>query len=304
MRVKKPQSGLQGLVTPSSLGSDHPTWGRHRPRPGRRSSGSHTTTCVGRTSSGLRANAQDGDHPHLRGEDVRTRRGGLHPYGSPPRAWGGPALPDAAVGRRRITPTCVGRTRPTYAATWRTLGSPPRAWGGRRDRPVRPTGGRITPTRVGRTGPVAPRTSPCSDHPHVRGEDSASARSAASVSGSPPRAWGGRRPADRARAGNRITPTCVGRTPRCSPSPCTTTDHPHVRGEDAYNAYMCRQRRDHPHVRGEDMRDARISTSVSGSPPRAWGGHDRRAVGREQHRITPVNVWSQEIFEGSLSGDS
>ena len=90
--------------------------------------------------------------------------------------------------------------------------TPPRAWG----RPVEAVmlneKIRNTPTCVGKTA-SSPHTGHGSKkHPHVRGEDAASALVMLSVTETPPRAWG--RLAERTVwfVARRNTPTCVGKT--------------------------------------------------------------------------------------------
>ncbi len=212
-------------------------------------------------------------HPHGRGEDIWGVTGGDGRGGSPPRAWGGLRPMDQPMTGSRLTPTGVGRTRcgsgrgstwpahphgrgedaTTFQAKTKVNGSPPRAWGG----PFRSTGlavsVRLTPTGVGRTF-ACPRGSSCSTaHPHGRGEDTMTAVTVGQPIGSPPRAWGGPGRLLPAEAGERLTPTGVGRTPAggSRPSACTA----------------------HPHGRGEDPPPSREGGPDGGSPPRAWGGH-------------------------------
>ena len=78
-------------------------------------------------------------------------------------------------------------------------------------------------------------------HPHARGADTPSDTSPSSSSGSSPRAWGRRDPAQK-------------RTKK----PCCRAVHPHARGADA-----CFQR-------------FATGFQVCGSSPRAWGRQDRQ----------------------------
>ncbi len=214
-----------------------------------------------------------GAPPRAWGGRTRRRNRRRDQRRAPPRAWGGRWSGPAARGRSWSTPTCVGRT-----ATWcgvgrprsehphvrgedhlsagyvrRRHGAPPRAWGGQLGIPVPHLRTRSTPTCVGRTGDV-PRWRPAAaEHPHVRGEDRWTPVGAASGSGAPPRAWGGRRPGRRRRRAGRSTPTCVGRTSTWAIATGASAEHPHVRGEDS--AAPCRVE------------------PMSGAPPRAWGGH-------------------------------
>ena len=130
--------------------------------------------------------------------------------------------------------------------------------------------GRITPTCVGRTRRARAPGRRGADHPHVRGEDTATSEDQTDNIGSPPRAWGGRRSSRRRCRSHRITPTCVGRT-HASCSPVSA-------------------RADHPHVRGEDDGRTPGAGARLGSPPRAWGGPARPYASARRSRITPTCV--------------
>src|SRR5690606_35210980 len=104
---------------------------------------------------------------------------------------GGLSIRTSRGDRRRLTPTCVGRTRkcpharPTHPAHPHVRGedhsptpprdgqsgSPPRAWGGRCGGGPHLPVGRLTPTCVGRTQRWRRERPPRPAHPHVRGED-------------------------------------------------------------------------------------------------------------------------------------
>ena len=198
-----------------------------------------TPTCVGRTAATPPTCPGGSAHPHVRGEDSSMHSAKTKANGSPPRAWGGRATPRSVGAPSRLTPTCVGRTvrmrgiRPappahphvrgedhqTSARRRLCCGSPPRAWGGRGQVRSRHRVRGLTPTCVGRTPlpPTTPRIGAA--HPHVRGEDSLMGRPRSGARGSPPRAWGGRRWLGRSASASRLTPTCVGRTPRTSSRP-------------------------------------------------------------------------------------
>ena len=71
---------------------------------------------------------------------------------------------------------------------------------------------RFTPTRVGNTFVSAKLVGRLSVHPHACGEYAIADRSAAAVSGSPPRVWGIRFVFDFDFKAARFTPTRVGNT--------------------------------------------------------------------------------------------
>ena len=191
-------------------------------------------------------------HPHVRGEDHARKARASHADGSPPRAWGGHATFLRGMYDMRLTPTCVGRTsgsapfgrgsaahphvrgEDVYLAAPESMtnGSPPRAWGGRLVIKDDATGARLTPTCVGRTGSGRRRRPSTPAHPHVRGEDWGVTLFSGQMSGSPPRAWGGLQDDIAELRGERLTPTCVGRTTSIRGWAGAGAAHPHVRGED------------------------------------------------------------------------
>ena len=174
--------------------------------------------------------------PHVRGDGFSGIIQLVLGFGSPPRAWGRLLRDHPARPGIRFTPTCVGTASPgSSSSSWDSVhphvrgdgfsgiiqlvlgfGSPPRAWGRLlRDHPARP-GIRFTPTCVGTASPGSSSSSWDSVHPHVRG-DGGSLFSAAGLSdGSPPRAWGRRKPVQRSGVERRFTPTCVGTAEACS----------------------------------------------------------------------------------------
>ena len=131
----------------------------------------NTPTCVGKTRSRAAVYTGTGKHPHMRGEDPRVDGGKPYSGETPPHAWGRLLTQLRDHGKRRNTPTCVGKTRcisrvqphrkkhphmrgEDLMSTKRTSAAketPPHAWG-------RPSGGmmiqlwiRNTPTCVGKT---------------------------------------------------------------------------------------------------------------------------------------------------------
>ncbi len=164
-------------------------WGRRQltaeGRPARR----NTPTCVGTIPTCVGTTRDPWEHP---------------------RAWGRRGPLPGARDPQRNTPTCVGTTQRNAGASCRhpehphvrgddspavqalrsRPGTPPRAWGrrgaGARGKAAR----RNTPTCVGTTGGSAARRPSGTEHPHVRGDDTEIAPEPASVSGTPPHAWG------------------------------------------------------------------------------------------------------------------
>ena len=188
----------------------------------------------------------------MRGDDKSIGTACPRMSGSPPRAWGRRSRQTLLRSSLRFTPTCVGTTVSLHSArTSRTVhphvrgddrrpgarspvhtGSPPRAWGRRPGGQTRRKRNRFTPTCVGTTMVFRGRKSVPPVHPHVRGDDLMLDAVGRVVAGSPPRAWGRRRPpyrlnettgspprawGRRKRLGEaakigRFTPTCVGTT--------------------------------------------------------------------------------------------
>ena len=172
--------------------------------------------------------------------------------------------------RTRLTPTCVGRTlvcRMCFAG--RTAHPHVRGEDGAGS-PADALRAGLTPTCVGRTPLMTTCTARPPAHPHVRGEDKKVIEICHAASGSPPRAWGGLTPGGLPRVPVRLTPTCVGRTvPVVTVRVCAPA---------------------HPHVRGEDWSRPRTTARTIGSPPRAWGGLDRRVGGLIVGGLTPTCV--------------
>src|SRR5271157_3377820 len=114
---------------------------------------------------------------------------------------------------------------------------------------------RFTPTCVGTSLFISSLKSLIAVHPHVRGDFAGVVSVIARSVGSPPRAWGLLPVGPYRPPRNRFTPTCVGTSFTYKFSQRLSPVHPHVRG-DFYIRYR-RKLLDH------------------GSPPRAWGLHDR-----------------------------
>ncbi len=249
-----------------------------------------TPTCVGRTQTPGATAHLDREHPHVRGEDGDVRARADRRVGAPLRAWGGLPVRRAVRVALRSTPTCVGRTdsdgvlhgplaehphlrgedRAVVSTVTVTGGAPPRAWGGPLHHVQRNPRIRSTPTCVGRTTGVPEQGDTSTEHPHVRGEDTKRIGLPYAVDGAPPRAWGGRLPPPRLRGAVRSTPTCVGRTRSTTSTRASSTEH--------------------PHVRGEDCRGSSRPRPPGGAPPRAWGGRHGPPPRPRALRSTPTCV--------------
>src|SRR5690606_7020355 len=92
--------------------------------------------------------------------------------------------------------------------------------------------GRNTPACAGTTRCTSAVPSISTEHPRVRGDDTATSWYAALRTGTPPRARG--RPEDWAEvaAACRNTPACAGTTAHCPSTWTPTGEHPRVRGDD------------------------------------------------------------------------
>ena len=167
-------------------------------------------------------------------------------------------------------PHVRGEKPKTVSASRLIDGSSPRAWGKDRIKERMSTMRRIIPTCVGKrysTNDPPPRTP---DHPHVRGEKSASGSTMSHVNGSSPRAWGKGKCRGGSRGSPRIIPTCVGKSVGTSVQTKVHSDHPHVRGEKGKLA-------------GE-------FSGRAGSSPRAWGKEHSDPTDAHVDRIIPTCV--------------
>ena len=150
------------------------------------------------------------------------------------------------------------------------IGSSPRAWGtpSRRRRTESTT--RFIPTGVGNTSSSSGPHVANSVHPHGRGEHWVGQASTRISCGSSPRAWGTPLRAASLRRPARFIPTGVGNTGKLRPMSCTTTVHPHGRGE-------------HASLSSAGHR-------CGGSSPRAWGTHGRYGESLRPLRFIPTGV--------------
>ncbi len=97
--------------------------------------------------------------------------------------------------------------------------------------------------------------------------------------GSPPRVWGKVFDALEFGYNNRITPTCVGKSP--------------------YLSLHLKNAQDHPHVCGEKPISSKLTTEKLGSPPRVWGKVALLFFYRLLHRITPTCVGKSASYSHS-----
>jgi len=210
--------------------------------------------------------------------------------GSSPRAWGKGENPVILPLSIRIIPTCVGKSIwlcrckrrhsdhphvrgekwPTAEGLWDDYGSSPRAWGKDRIMSSAFLQGRIIPTCVGKRPSARTELTSSTDHPHVRGEKSFHGLLVDREHGSSPRAWGKASWNRLHYDGQRIIPTCVGKSAPRWARRSGASDHPHVRGE----------------------KTSRLATRLQdgGSSPRAWGKVFRCRRCRRSERIIPTCV--------------
>jgi len=73
-------------------------------------------TCVGKRPRHTGTASTCSDHPHVRGEKETHDDGGCAGRGSSPRAWGKGYGGEQGIRRRRIIPTCVGKSSACVAS--------------------------------------------------------------------------------------------------------------------------------------------------------------------------------------------
>ncbi len=154
------------------------------------------------------------------------------PGGSPPRAWGQPAVGSLPWSYGRFTPTGVGTTSADRSKA-RLEAVHPHGRGDNVAVPfVRDVLTWFTPTGVGTTGCPLARTIRKPVHPHGRGDNHSKPLLSRVHPGSPPRAWGQPPAPATGEVGMRFTPTGVGTTGGASRSGSGHTVHPHGRGDN------------------------------------------------------------------------
>jgi len=123
---------------------------------------------------------------------------------------------------------------------------------------------------VGRTDCPILEKRIATDHPHARGENSASRQGPRTGSGPSPRTWGELEHQSRSSSLLRTIPTHVGRTGGWG--------------------RLLRQAADHPHARGENARPFMIASGSRGPSPRTWGELDLQHGQDVQIRTIPTHV--------------
>ena len=249
-----------------------------------------TPTCVGISIHSWRQLSSFAGHPHVRGDQRRSRSSMARSLGTPPRAWGSGQLRQQGDHGLRDTPTCVGIShaeagqasrraghphvrgdQPTVNATAAfKRGTPPRAWGSVAGVGTGSMPRRDTPTCVGIRARAHPLLPPLPGHPHVRGDQVLDNLLSHNPCGTPPRAWGSGSLSLSVIRHHRDTPTCVGIRRPTFWSPTRRPGHPHVRGDqDTWRQGL---------------------SSGSGTPPRAWGSGPRWRSPAGSFRDTPTCV--------------
>ena len=227
-------------------------------------------TWVGRTSPRRRCGRTSTDHPHVGGENCKSREVVSRYCGPSPRGWGELQQPPQFWLFNRTIPTWVGRTARVastwYRKTdhphvggendkrgwrcWAICGPSPRGWGELAAESKRILPYRTIPTWVGRTPPLVGVARVTADHPHVGGENFLIMRFVALMT------W--------------TIPTWVGRTAIRWCAARSMTDHPHVGGENGPT-------------------DWRASENA-GPSPRGWGEPLRACAGAGKQRTIPTWV--------------
>ena len=190
-------------------------------------------------------------HPHARGERGRCDQEDHRADRFIPTPVGNAASGCSVLVSRSVHPHARGERSSSSSPSSSSRGSSPRPWGTR----AGPCGGRrrrrFIPTPVGNAtrGAVVPLDHAV--HPHARGERASEIAPLPADFGSSPRPWGTLPGADHATAASRFIPTPVGNARRRCCSACSSSVHPHARGERG--TFSCTQARS------------------SGSSPRPWG---------------------------------
>ena len=211
--------------------------------------------------------------------------------GSPPRVWGNLGLAElrsaahavhphvcgeiqrAGASHRdshRFTPTCVGKSSAKSPAATLAYGSPPRVWGNRQT--------------------VSSLTVASAVHPHVCGEIGVGMLSKMPHDGSPPRVWGNLSGTMADAAGDRFTPTCVGKSIVGVTAPTGQRFTPTCVGKSSSSRHSRDRRRFTPTCVGKSSR--RCQSTVADSVHPHVCGEIRQCVtaAGDRTRFTPTCV--------------
>ena len=132
-------------------------------------------------------------HPHACGENYSQPSNMDVPSGPPPRLWGKQRVYIGRAVRARSTPTPVGKTTKSMAATTSDAVHPHACGENIIAISGQATLSRSTPTPVGKTSMNRSETGGSSVHPHACGENVSSSLDVRLFAGPPPRLWGKRR---------------------------------------------------------------------------------------------------------------
>ena len=119
----------QVTSTVSIAGSPPRVWGKCLSVPTVNGNGRFTPTSVGKMYRHWRQPHPRPVHPHVCGENDRSRAMLRPIFGSPPRVWGKCIYGGLACRKSRFTPTCVGKMMKASTPWTPMYGSPPRVWG-------------------------------------------------------------------------------------------------------------------------------------------------------------------------------
>ena len=157
-------------ISRQGSGSSPRVWGKGEPQVFERRDLRIIPTCVGKSFRNAQNVPDTADHPHVCGEKHASRHKKLVERGSSPRVWGKEPVGDRAHDRKRIIPTCVGKSSVPPRCLVRSpdhphvcgekeyrsrsasgiCGSSPRVWGKGDWRRFKWTDERIIPTCVGK----------------------------------------------------------------------------------------------------------------------------------------------------------
>ncbi len=200
-----------------------------------------------------------------------------------------------------------------YGSPWffdSDLGSSPRAWGSFDGNTLLVWSERFIPTSVGQLISAETESGFSSVHPHERGAVIGSFFGCLYCVGSSPRAWGSSDPLRFCTARERFIPTSVGQLSIAQASQSSPRFIPTSVGQlrafgrrvacvrfipTSVGQFLTREwcrcsKSVHPHERGAVKTNTTITSSLSGSSPRAWGSFHSRLLHHESVRFIPTSV--------------